>query len=156
MPVVGTRKSAELDKINRGYASDSMHPLAEQFTDIVTGALNENGLDIYSEPSKFFMHDSTKDSLRRMFVENSYDPEDPKYKNHPEACMEQDEMMNALFENDCEAIMENAPLGSFNPTIGISSDAQEPACKLRIRQVPADGCYPVPEVHSDDGDSYAC
>lgn len=120
MPVVGTRKSAELDKINRGYASDSMHPLAEQFTDIVTGALNESGLDIYSEPSKFFMHDSTKDSLRRMFVENSYDPEDPKYRDHPEACMEQEEMMNALFENDCEAIMENAPLGSFNPTIGIS------------------------------------
>ena len=87
MPVVGTRKSAELDKINRGYASDSMHALAEQFTDIVTGALNESGLDIYSEPSKFFMHDSTKDSLRRMFIENSYDPEDPKFKNNPEAVM---------------------------------------------------------------------
>ena len=120
MPVVGTRKSAELDKINRGYASDSMHALAEQFTDIVTGALNESGLDIYSEPSKFFMHDSTKDSLRRMFIENSYDPEDPKFKNNPEAVMEHEEMMGALFENDCEAIMENAPLGSFNPTIGIS------------------------------------
>lgn len=120
MPVVGTRKSAELDKINRGYASDSMHALAEQFTDIVSGALDESGLDIYSEPSKFFMHDSTKDSLRRMFIENSYDPEDPKFKNNPEAVMEHEEMMGALFENDCEAIMENAPLGTFNPTIGIS------------------------------------
>ena len=46
MPVVGTRKSTELEKITRGYASGSMHALAEQFTDIVTGALDESGLDI--------------------------------------------------------------------------------------------------------------
>lgn len=120
MPVVGTRKSADRERINRGYASDKMHALAEQFVDLAKGALTENGVDIYADLGKFLMHDSTRESLKRSFVENSYDPNDPQFMNNPAAIQEQEDMMGALFENDVEAIQENTPLGANNPVIGIT------------------------------------
>ena len=119
MPVVGTRRSEETAQILRNYEKDPMHGLSEQFLDVATGVLNENGLDIFSEPSKYFMHESAKEQMRNFFVENSYDVNDPKFKD-AEAIQEHEDMMNALFDNDMEAIQESAPLGAFNPVIGIT------------------------------------
>ena len=81
MPVVGTRRSEETAQILRNYEKDPMHGLSEQFLDVATGVLNENGLDIFSEPSKYFMHESAKEQMRNFFVENSYDVNDPKFKD---------------------------------------------------------------------------
>lgn len=120
MPIVGTRKSEQIASINRGYANDPMHSLAESFVDVAQGVLNESGLDMYSEPSKFLMHDSSKEALRNLFIENSYDAEDPTYKGKPGAVQELEERMSELFENDCEAVQESAPLGTFNPVIGLT------------------------------------
>lgn len=117
MPTVGTRANAQ--QAARGYANDSMHALAEQFIDIASGALNEQGLDIFSEPSKFFMHQGTKEEMKRFFIENSYDVNDPKYQS-AQAIQEHENDLAELFENDVHGIQESAPLGSFNPVIGIT------------------------------------
>ncbi len=120
MPVVGTRKRDEQAKINRGYAGDSMHSLAEQFVNVARGVQESCGIDIYSEPSKFMMHDSSKEELKRAFIENSFDVNDPAFANNAEAQQNREDEMSALFENVCDAVNESAPLGTFNPVIGIS------------------------------------
>lgn len=119
MPVVGTRKSEANAQILRQYEKDPMHALSEQFLNVASGVLNENGLDIFSEPSKYFMHESSREELRNFFIENSYDPEDPKYADMA-AVQEHEDMMGALFDNDVQGIQESAPLGSFNPVIGMT------------------------------------
>jgi len=119
MPV-GIRQKDEQAKINRGYESDPMHGLAEQFVNAVRGVNESCGIDIYSEPSKFMMHDSSKSELKRLFVEDSFFEDDPEFKNNAEAQQFREECMGELFENVCDAVNESAPLGQFNPVIGIS------------------------------------
>lgn len=120
MPVVGVRKSTERENINRGYATDKMHGLAESFVDVARGALSESGIDIYSDLGRFLMHNDTRETLKRSFVENSYDVNDPKYANNPAAVQEQEDMMSALFDNDAEAIQESTALAANNPVMGLT------------------------------------
>ena len=124
MPVVGESRKELLTKQLRAYENDPMRPLAEQFVDVANAALHESGIDIYRQADAFYMNEATREAMRDAFVENSYDPNDPKFKNNPYAVEDHEKMMNALFENDISAITnplnENAPLGSFNPVIGMA------------------------------------
>ena len=117
MPVVGERKNSQ--KINRNYANDNMHAVAEEFLNVARGALQESGVDIFTEPQKFFMHNSTKNDLKQFFMNEMYDPNDPEMKD-PEKIEDFEESLDNLFQNDIEAISESAPLGAFNPVIGTS------------------------------------
>ena len=128
MATVGER--VDFNKINRSYEKDSMHKLAEQFLDVARGALHEDGIDIYKNPDTFFMHQNSRDNLKDFFVNEMYDPADPEMRS-PEAIQEYENDLGELFQNDIDGIRgikdptvgtlnENAPLGSFNPVIGIS------------------------------------
>ena len=123
MPVVGENRKELLSKQLRAYEQDPMRPLAEQFLDVAKAALTESAIDIYRQPDAFFMNESTREAMRDAFVSESYDANDPKFKD-PYAVQDHEEMMNALFENDISGIMnplnEAAPLGSFNPVIGMA------------------------------------
>lgn len=124
MPVVGENRKELLHKQLRAYESDPMRPLAEQFISVASAALSESGVDIYRHPDAFFMNESTREAMRDMFVNESYDPNDPHFKNDPYAVEDHEQMMNALFENDISAITsplsENAPLAAYNPVIGMA------------------------------------
>lgn len=103
----------------RFYEKDEMHGLAEQFSRIAQSSLNEEGIDVFSEPSKFFTFDSTQREMKKFFMENTYDPEDPDFKNL-NAVQEHNAMNEALFDNDTKGLCEAAPLGSFNPVVGLT------------------------------------
>lgn len=113
MPVIGTRKVADIGK---GYVNDPISKYAASFRDLARNILNESGTDLFSEPSKALLLKGSNETMRNFFVENSIDskgltPEE--YEDHVE-------MMNEQYLNDRDAILEYAPVGGFNPVIGMS------------------------------------
>ena len=107
------------DVLERFYTQDPMHKLAEQFADVINAGLHEEAVDIFGEPSKFFMTPSLKSQMKDFFLNESYDPQDPHFAD-PEAINEHYNDYSRLFENDLKCLMESAPLGSFNPVVGLT------------------------------------
>ena len=116
--VVETQAQMSPDLLDRFYTKDEMHGLAEQFADVAKCGLNE-AVDIFGEPSKFFMTPSLKTQMKNFFINESFDPRDPIYED-PEAINEHIGDMGRLFDHDLKAIMESAPLGAFNPVVGLT------------------------------------
>ena len=117
MAVVGN-PTGKNDSILRGYEQDSMHGIASQFAQIAKAGLSEQ-VDLYSEPRKFFMSDTLNNEMRSFFVENAFDKQDPKFSSI-DAVNEEYGMLNALYQNDVKGICEAAPLGAYNPVVGIT------------------------------------
>ena len=117
MAVVGN-PTGKNDSILRGYEQDSMHGIASQFAQIAKAGLSEQ-VDLYSEPRKFFMSDTLNSEMRSFFVENAFDKQDPKFSSI-DAVNEEYGMLNALYQNDVKGICEAAPLGAYNPVVGIT------------------------------------
>lgn len=120
MPVVGKSRHEALQESLKAYDHDPMRALAEQFTNIAQSALHENGLNVFNDIKTSLMHESVLEAYRDLFVNESYDPRDPKFADDPLAIQEHEATMSALFDNDVAAIQESAPLGSFNPVIGMA------------------------------------
>ena len=116
--VVDTKAEMNPDLLNRFYTQDSMHGLAEKFADVARCGLDES-IDIFGEPSKFFMTPSLKNQMKDFFISESYDPNDPMYSTAG-AIDEHNMDMARLFEHDLKGLMESAPLGAFNPVVGLT------------------------------------
>ena len=113
MPVVGNRKVAD---IGRGYMNDPISTYAATFRDLAKNILNESGTDLFSEPSKALLLQGSNETMRNFFVENSADPKGmtaAEYEDHIT-------MMNEQYLNDRDAVLEYAPIGGFNPVIGMT------------------------------------
>ena len=67
--VVGNRKSTA--DIGRGYNHDPLYKYAAAFNECVTDILNENGVDLYTEPGKAMMYAAPKEALKRFFMEGT-------------------------------------------------------------------------------------
>ena len=119
MALVGNPLLEEQNRILRNYEKNELHKLAEAVREIANNG-REVGLDMFNEPSKFFMQRNLLNEMRKLFTEDSYDPEDPMYKKNYEAVKEHNDMMNALFTNDNRALMEAAPLNAYNPVVGLT------------------------------------
>lgn len=118
--LVGSTENNKKDFL-RGYETDPMFESAQAFLDVAQAARQESGIDIMDTPTKFMQNSMTRDELKKYFVEDSYDPKDPKYNNHPQAVNEHLENMEQLFDNDCNALMqESANLGFYSPVIGMA------------------------------------
>lgn len=111
-----TQMTPEL--LDRFYTRDDMHGLAEQFTEIAQSGLEES-VDIFGEPLKFFMTPTLKSQMKHFFMNESYDARDPIYST-PDKVNEHLNDMGTLFDHDLKGIMEAAPLGSFNPVVGLT------------------------------------
>lgn len=114
MPVLGQRQSA---MIGKNITRDPLYALAKQFTETTKSILNESGVDIYTQPSMALHVESSKEALKEFFVENS-DPEfELKDSYDRETHLEQ---MTELFENNRNAILENAVAGTYSPVVGMA------------------------------------
>ena len=116
MPVFGERK---VKTLGRGYENDPIKQYAMEFSNIVNGIVNEGTIDYYKDLGMSFRQPSSREALRRFFVENSFDETDPEFRS-PQARQDHIDSMNALFENTIEAINEHTPLGAVNPIQGIT------------------------------------
>lgn len=112
---IGQRKSKTMAD---GFKNHPMHEYAQAFTDAAQSILDESGIDLYGNVRAALMNSQSYDQLKSFFVENSFDPK--LYENDPEGLEEHVADMEALFENDKEALMENTALNAFNPVIGMT------------------------------------
>lgn len=112
MPVVGERPR----RMGSGYINDPIAEFAKTFRDVATGIIQENGVDLFTEPSKAMLLEGSNDSLMNFFIENSYDPAGMTANEIDDHI----QMMKEQYINDRDAILEYAPLSSFNPVIGMS------------------------------------
>ena len=112
---VGTRKSAMLAS---GYEKNEMHDFAQAFTETAQSILDETGIDLYGNTRGAMLNSQSYDSMKRFFVEQSYDP--AEYSDDPASLEEHIADMEAQFENDKEGLLENTSINSVNPVIGMT------------------------------------
>ena len=118
MPV-GNDVKVTPEVLDRFYSQNEMHGLAEQFQAVAKAGLEES-VDVFNEPNKFFMTPALKSQMKSFFVNESYDPNPDNPDMNPRAIKEHMDGMGALFEHDLQGIMEAAPLGAFNPVVGLT------------------------------------
>lgn len=114
MPIIGTRQSRTPG--SNGYAHDPMSGFAKEFLNLAESVLEEGRVDLFTEPSKVLRREISDETMRNFFVENSADPNGMSaadYEDHIE-------MMNEMYENDKEAVLEHHAMGQFNPVIGMT------------------------------------
>lgn len=118
MSAVGNKE--DKTQLVRGYEKDPLHAYAEAFCDVIKGVLNETGIDFYHETSDFYRKSQSNDEMKKFVMEGCYDENDPQYRDDPNEVKSLMENMEALYENDRAAVLESAPLQSFNPIIGMA------------------------------------
>ena len=119
MGVVGQNQTTQLKEILRSYDNDPVRGIAEQFSQIARTGLDE-GVDLFSEPVKFFSRSNLGNQMKNFFLKEAYDPNDIELKNNPKAINSVNESLTQLFENDVVGLTESAPLSAFNPVVGIT------------------------------------
>ena len=116
MASVGTRHRKI--SVDSGYGPSS--PLFEQAQDfkrVADNIKNEEQIDIFTNPYSVLYNANSKEALKTSFIEQSADP---KSFDSPALYQEHLNDMGEYFENDCEALLEYAPMVSFNPVIGMT------------------------------------
>jgi hypothetical protein len=115
MPIGGTRQQTVAGS---SYRKDPLYPFAKTFLETASYILNEDGCDIFEEPTKVMRRPSTKETMKRFFVEDSVDTSNGELE--PEDIDDEEEMMEEQFENDCHAMFEHATLAEYNPVVGMA------------------------------------
>lgn len=114
MPTIGTRPTTAIS--GNAYSQDPMKAYASAFNKLSLDLIHENGYDIFQEAGKVVVDKASNEAIKNFFVENSAD-----YKAmSPEEIEDHVEMMTEQYKNDREAVLEYAPISSFNPVIGLS------------------------------------
>lgn len=111
--VVGERKTK---RMANNYAKNEMRPFAEAFLNEANAILNETGIDIYSNPSRAMFSNAANESMKNFFIEQSYDPNGMTAEEINEHVTD----MEALYENDREAVLEHVSGADMNPIIGMT------------------------------------
>lgn len=112
MAIVGTRNV----RVGQGYARDPLYEFASSFRDVARSLMQESGVDIFSEPAKTLVLESADDTMENFFVDDSYDED----SMDAEEVEDHIEMMKEQYENNKQAILEYAPMSSFNPVMGMT------------------------------------
>lgn len=115
MPVLGERKRGILGSSN--ITNDPMYPLAKQFTQVARDILNESGADIYSSPSQAMNIAASREAIKDFYINESAPEMDIEDVDAKDMHIQE---MEALFENNRDAILENAVAGSYSPVIGMT------------------------------------
>lgn len=117
MPISGTR---EVRTAGSNYSKDALAPLAKAYLDVTNSIINENCLSVYEDTSKVLMNKITDNTIKDFFVENCFDRNDPMFRDDPEAQEDQIQMMEEMYINDKEAVLEHSSAGQHNPVIGMT------------------------------------
>lgn len=118
MPVVGGNTN-EL-KIGSVYRRNSLRPLAQQFLETARSVQQETSYDIFEEPVKILNRPGTLAAFKKAFCENFIDESgsDPIFDDIEIA--DRKAMMEQQFDNNVDALRENAALAVYNPVIGMA------------------------------------
>lgn len=107
---------APRQNMSDSYKSDPMHSYAESFVNLAEGILNENAVELYSDPTRAFVQKGSNEALKNFFVEKSYDPEGMT----PDEIEDHIATMEQQYDNDRKGILEHVTGSYMNPMIGIT------------------------------------
>lgn len=110
--LAGTRPSKTLAS---GYAKNPLRPYAESYVNTMRNIMTE-GVDINMDPSRAMNNPASVEAMKEFFVNESYDPKGMT----PEEIEEHVTDMEALFENDREAVLEHTNGSSIAPMVGLA------------------------------------
>lgn len=114
MPVVGEQISRKPG--SAGYTHDPMAGFAKEFLSLSNSILEEARLDLYEDTSKVLRKGISDETLKSFFMENSADPRGMSTEEYEDHMV----MMEQLYENDKEAVLEHCGMGQYNPVIGMT------------------------------------
>lgn len=116
MPVVGERPNKQIGTGSRNQSP--LYAYAKAFKETADSIINESGYDIFDEPNRVLRGASSKEAMKRFFVENCID------ENNATLTAEDREdaikSMSEQFENDVEGILEHSVLAQYNPIVGMA------------------------------------
>lgn len=115
MPVLGERRSGMIGGNN--ITKDPLYPLAKQFTEVAQSILNESGVDMYSSPATALNMPASREAIKEFYVNESAPSMDIEDIDDREVHIQE---MEALFENNRDAILENAVAGTYSPVVGMA------------------------------------
>ena len=114
MPVIGEQISRKPG--STGYVNDPMAGFAKEFLSLSNSILEEARLDLYEDTSKVLRKNVSDETLKSFFMENSADPKSMSAEEYEDHML----MMEQLYENDKEAVLEHCGMGQYNPVIGMT------------------------------------
>ena len=114
MPVIGEEVSRKPG--SAGYAHDPMAGFAKEFLSLSNSILEEGRLDLYEDTSKVLRTGVTNETMKSFFMENSADPRSMTAEEYEDHML----MMEQLYENDKEAVLEHCGMGQYNPVVGMT------------------------------------
>lgn len=116
MPIMGISNNNSV--MGNSYRKDPLHAYAKAFSEAADLVLKESGYDIFEEPQKVLRRGSSKEAMKKFFVENSYDPNNTTLDSADiDDIME---MADQQFENDVKAMYEHSAPADYSPMIGLA------------------------------------
>lgn len=114
MPVFGEDKK-KYDSISE---NSPLKGFVEQFKNLTESMLLE-GFDYFRDQNTIYRLDSTKQTLKNFFVNESFDQGDPAFKDSITAMDDMVKEREQLFENSIDAIMEHTVGTTIAPVQGV-------------------------------------
>lgn len=104
------------DTISHGYGDKALLPLTKAFLTTAKDILNEQQIDLFMNGLTALQLPNTRQTLKDLFMNECADPNEYDGEEYDEVVNE----YGALFDNDCKALLEYAPMTQFNPVIGMT------------------------------------
>ena len=115
MPVVGNTKADVV--MGRGANFKENRKFATAIREMTENISENTSIDYFLNAQSALMNPEAREAIKDFFVENSVDVNE--FADNPEGYADHKEMMEALFENDRDKLLEYAAIGSYNPVMGL-------------------------------------
>ena len=100
------------------YRKDRLYPFAKAFVEAANDILTVENYDLFSEPVRTIRANGAREALKEFFCENFIDETNETLT--AEDIEEARTDIENQFENDIEAIGENAYMTDYNPMVGMA------------------------------------
>lgn len=100
------------------YRKDRLYPFAKAFVEAANDILTTENYDLFTETARTIRSASAREALKEFFCENFIDEANDNLT--PEDIEEARTDIENQFENDMDAIAENANMAEYNPMVGMS------------------------------------
>ena len=113
--IAGTRQKTIGSK---AYRNDPLYAYAKAFKEAANNILTVESYDLFAEPTRTIRSSGAKEALKEFFTENFIDMNNNTLSAEQLEDMKED--VEAQFENDIDAINENAYQSEYSPMVGMA------------------------------------
>ena len=113
--IVGTRETRQM---GNSYSKHPLYAYAKALKECNDSIINESGYSVFEEPNRVYRGAASQEAMRRFYLENCYDENDPTL-----TVEDKEEIVQSYreqFQNDIEAMNEHAVLPEYNPIVGMA------------------------------------